>query len=159
MEETVADMLEKFLDESVLVSEMEKLAKSYPRVEHVPSMKVPRLDQEVFQALDINVRQADQSWQAVQKSVLGAMAAFESVMELAFKRSKQHAELNALDKNLMDGLNLLGYVHDTLKNQRREAIRPSLSLVYAKALTKSREKSPDWLYGGNLNDTAKRLER
>ena len=45
----VASLLERFLAEALLFSEMEKLSKKHPPVENVPIMHVQRLDPEDFQ--------------------------------------------------------------------------------------------------------------
>ena len=61
--EPVAAGIDKFLRDSWYTSEMEKLAKQYPRVHNVEGLKVPKLDVEVFQLLEQGVRNTDQSFQ------------------------------------------------------------------------------------------------
>ena len=41
------------------------IGKAYPRIENVEFMKVPRVDEEVFQTLDMRHRNVDQAIQAV----------------------------------------------------------------------------------------------
>ena len=153
-----AILLERYLEDAHLVSEMERLAKAYPRVENVEAMKVPRLDAEVFQAVEPPAKATDQGFQAIQKAVLGAMSAFAPIYNLAFKRLDKDKELNSLGQNFLDGFHLLALVHNNLSARRREALRPHISPVYAKTLTRGHSASPDWLYGGDLSETTKTCE-
>ena len=81
-------MFDHYLSEARVTSDMEKLAKAHPRIDNVSRMKVPKLDEEVYQVVDQSVRTADQLFQAIQKAVLASWAAFALVIELAVKRAK-----------------------------------------------------------------------
>ena len=158
VQEDIANLIERYLIDATLPSEMEKLAKSYPRVDNVPHMKVPKLDAEVFQVADQNMKNTDHSLQAIQKGILGGMAAFAPVVELAFKRKDSDAELDELGDNLLDGLKLLAFANNAMLTRRREVLKPHLAATYAKAMTKGQETSTDWLYGGDLVETTKQCE-
>ena len=158
VQEEVANLMEKYLVDATLASEMEKLAKSYPRVENVPHMKVPKLDAEVYQVADQNMKNVGQSLQAIQKGILGCMAAFTPVVELAFRRKNADVDLDGLGDNLFDGLKLLAFANNAVATRRREVLKPHLATTYAKAMTKGQEASPDWLYGGDLVETTKQCE-
>ena len=71
----VSELLESYLNEVAAITEIEKLAKTFPRVVNVPNMKVPKLDEEIYQAVDQTTKNLDQSFQGIQKGILGAMAA------------------------------------------------------------------------------------
>ena len=98
------DVSPKYLKETQLTTEMEKLAKDYPGISNGETMKLPRLDKEVFQAVDQKCKNLDWSLQAIQKGLLGAMAAFAPVLELAFARGSADKELAGLSRGVMDGL-------------------------------------------------------
>ena len=155
----VAGFLQRYLGETHFLAEMERLAKTYHRVENVPLMTVPRLDEELFHVIDHKVRNADQGFQAVQRGVTGALSAFAPVMALACSRGKNDPELVDLANNLVEGMQLLAYAHSAISSKRRELIRPELSPLYARPLTKSPDGGdPEWLFGGKLAETAKQCE-
>ena len=150
----VAFGLEKYLKECVYTSEMEKLAKTHPRVQNVDSMKVPRLDTEVYQVVHQKVRNFDQSLQAIQKGVVGAMSALSPLLQLAYDRAD--SDFDECGQGLWDSMQLMSFVLNGLSARRRELIKPCLAPVYAQVLTKGHETTPDWLYGGNLVETTKK---
>ena len=96
--EPVAVCIDKYLRESWYNSEMEKVSKLYPRIENVKGLKVPKLDVEVFQMLEQPVRNTDQSFQTVQKAVIGAMSALAPVLDLAIQRGDTDDDLDSLTK-------------------------------------------------------------
>ena len=110
----VAELIDGFLEEACLISEMEKLAKKYPRVNNVPRMKVQKLDAEVFQVVEQGLRNTDQTFQAIQKGVLGGMAAIAPLMGLTLMRNTGDKELNRLGSNLVDALHLLAQANNAL---------------------------------------------
>ena len=154
----VADLLDGFLAEAVLISDMEKLAKKYPRVENVARMKLQRLDPELFGVMDQTPRTTDQTFQSIQRGVLACMSALTPVLELAFTRDRADAELCGLGANVVDGLQLLSYVNNALLTRRRELLKPHLDQTYAKSMTKAHNPDSDWLYGGDLVETTKQCE-
>ena len=154
----VAALLDKLLADSIGTADMEKLAKTYPRIKNVELMKVPRLDNEVFQAVDQNLKNVDQVFQGIQKVVLGAMAALTPVLSLGWVRSNKDPELNDLSQNLLDGIRLLAHTHNALSMRRRELLKPHLAPSFARFMTKGVETSPEWLYGGDLGETTKQCE-
>ena len=156
--EEVADLLTKYLKESKASADMEKLVKAYPRPSNVDFLKVPRLDEELFQAVDQKVRNLDQSLQAIQKGVIAAMAAFAPTMDLAFSRGETDPEIGEMARQILEGFQLLAFTHNAMSAKRRDLIKPVLSPVYAKLTTKGTEISPDWLYGGDLAESTKLCE-
>ena len=158
VEEGLALLLDKYLLESQFGTDMDKLAKQYPRIANVERMKVPRLDTEVYQVIDQRVRNLDQSFQTIQKGLLAALAAMSPVASLAFERAGDDPELDELGRNLLDSLSLVSHAHNALSGKRREILRPHLAPVYAKALTKGHDTSAEWLYGGDLLTTTRKCE-
>ena len=156
--EDVAQLLEKYLNEPMPTSEMDKMAKKYPRVENISNMKVPRLDEEVYQAVDLGTRGVDHTMQGWQKGVLAAMSALTPLLDLAVERGKKDKELNRLGRNVIDALRLMSFTNNAIRIKRKEGLRPQIAPAYARTLTKAQENSPDWLYGGNINETAKQCE-
>ena len=94
----VAQLLDRYLKEAHYVSEMEKLAKQYPRIENVEWMKVPRLDDEVFQAIDQRFRNVDQGFQSIQWAVMSAMAALGPVFLLVGSSGGKDPELDEISR-------------------------------------------------------------
>ena len=159
VEEGVADVLKSFLEDTQFPGELERLAKTFHRVENVPQMTVPRIDEEVYQVVDHKVKNNDQSLQAIQKGVTGTLAAFTPILALAFTRGQSDPELVELSTNLVEGIRLLAFTHSAISAKRRDLIRPHLSPIYGKALSKVPEgAAPEWLFGGKLGDTAKQCE-
>ena len=154
----VAFGMEKYLKDSWFVSEMDKMSKLYPRVENVKSMKVPKLDTEVFQLLSQDVRNTDQSFQSIQKALLSSMSALAPVFDLAVKRGNEDNDLDLLTQNVMNAMQLLAYAHNGLSTRRKEILKPCLAPAYAKVLTKGHDTTPDWLFGGDLLETTKKCE-
>ena len=155
----VAVLLDKYLREATLPSEFEKLTKAHPRIGNVESMKVPRLEEEIFHAVDQRFRNQDMAFQGIQKGVLAAMATFAPLLDLTLARKDQDPELDDLGETTMEGFKLLAHVHNQISNKRKELLRPQISPIYAKALSKgSEELSQDWLFGGNLEETTKQCD-
>ena len=155
MNTEVASLLERYLKEATVLADMEKLAKSYPRIDNVDNMKAPRLEEEVYQAVEQRVRNTDMALQGIQRGVLAAMSAFAPVLDLtcARARSKEDKELDALGNDMMNGLKLLAHVHNALSSKRREFLKPQLDPAYAKALSKTQDSpTQEWLYGGDLEE-------
>ena len=139
-------------------SDMDKLAKQYPRIENVEWLKVPRLDEEVFQVVDQRFRVADQGMQAIQRALMASMSALTRVVELGFQRGEEDPELDELGKSVLDSLQLQAHAHHALLSKRKELLKPELAPMYAKELSKGHSVSPDWLYGGELVDATKKCE-
>ena len=154
----LALIFNKILKDSVFTSEMEKLAKSYPRIENIEHMQVPKLDTEVFDVIDQNIRNRDQSLQGIQKAIMAAVTAMAPTIKLAYERADTDEELNLLGRQLGESVKLLGYASNAISTKRRDLIKPVLSPVYAKALTKSHDTNPEWLFGGDLVTTTKKCE-
>ena len=154
----LARVLESYLKDSTAVADMDKLAKQYPRVENVEGMKVPKLDEEVFQVVDQRHKTLDQNFQGIQKAILGSMSALADIMDLGFRRGVTDPELDALGRNLMDSMQLHAFAHNALSGRRRELLRPQLSPAYAKEMTKGQTASAEWLYGGELADATKKCD-
>ena len=156
--ENVASLLERYLKDCTAAGEMDKLAKKHPRIENIVNMKTPRLDQEVFQVIDQNLKNADQAYQGIQRGILGAMGAFIPVLELVFQRKTADPELDKLGEGVLEGLQLLAHANNAVGAKRRDYLKPHLAPTYAKTMSKGQAESPDWLYGGNLVETAKQCE-
>ena len=158
VETKVAQLLDRYLKDAVLISEMEKAAKKYPRIDNCLRMKVPRLDAEVFQVVEQPVRTNDQNMQGIQRGIQAAMAAIAPVLDLVFQRKMDDPELDNLGTNVMNGLQLMAFASNAVAMKRREMLKPHLSPLYAKAMTKTQEESVEWLYGGDLSETTKQCE-
>ena len=154
----IAFGVDKYLKECVYTSEMEKLSKQYHRVENVKSMKVPRLDTEVYQVVHQNIRNTDQSLQTIQKAIMSSIAALAPLLELGFERADSDKELDECSRGLWDSVQLMSHALNGISSRRRELIKPSLAPIYARILTKGHETTPEWLYGGNLVETTKKCE-
>ena len=151
-------MLDCYLKEWVSRVEMDKIAKSYPHIENVEWMKVPRMGEELFHIVDMRVRTADQSLQVVQRVLMASMAALGAVFELGYRRGLADTELDELGQNVMDSLQLQAPAHNALLNKRKELLRPELSPLYVKEWSKGLTSSLNWLYGGYSEWAAKKCE-
>ena len=158
MSEEIAFGLNKYMEECVYTSDMEKLSKQYHRVENVKAMKVPRLDTEVYQVVHQDVRNNDQGLQTVQKAIVSSIAALAPLLELGFDRADGDKELDECSRGLWDSLQLMSFALNGISTRRRELIKPSLAPIYARVLTKGHETTPEWLYGGNLIETTRKCE-
>ena len=154
----VALGIDKFLKESWFVSEMEKVAKLYPRVENIDSLKVPKLDSEVYQVVDQSVRNMDQSLQTVQKSVIASISALAPLLDLAIARGDTDEELDPLTQNLIHSMQMLSFTVNGLSARRKDILKPYLDPAYARVLTKGHDTTSEWLYGGDLLATTKRCD-
>ena len=158
MSPEVAFGVDKYLKECHYTSEMEKLSKQYHRVENVKSMRVPRLDTEVYQVIEQKIRNNDQNLQSVQKAIVSSISALAPLLELGFERADGDKELDECSQGLWDSIQLMSFALNGISARRRELIKPSLAPIYARVLTNGHETTPDWLYGGNLVETTKKCE-
>ena len=156
--EDLAVVLNKILSESIYPADMDKLTKIHPRVENVEFMKVPRLDSEIYEAIDQKVRNFDQGIQNIQKAIMGAVSAFAPILRLVYERQETDQELNSLGRQLGEGVKLLGYASNNLSVKRRELIKPNIDAKYAKTLSKGHDANPEWLFGGDLVNTTRKCE-
>ena len=154
----VAVGIDKYLKDSWYTTEMDKLAKQYPRVENIDHLKVPKLDTEVYQLVEQHVRNNDQSMQGVQKALIAGLSALAPVLDLAINRGNKDAELDPLTKNIMNGIQLVSYAVNGISSRRKEMLKPCLAPAYARVLTKGHDTTPDWLFGGDLLTTTKKCE-
>ena len=120
----------------------------------------PRLDAEIFSAVDQNVRLGDVALQSVQKAVVAALSAMAPVGSLLIERGSSDKELDDLSSNIMDALHILVLASNAISARRREQLRPHMQHTYAKHLVKTPEGegSAKWLFGGNISEAARRCE-
>ena len=137
--EPVAAGFDKFLRDSWYTSEMDKLSKLYPRIENMAGLKVPKLDMEVYQLVDQNVRNTDQSFQTIQRALIAGFTALAPILDLAFQRGNKDAELDPLTKNLLHGMQLLLFGSNAISTRRKEVLKPCLAPAYARVLTKGHD--------------------
>ena len=152
-----ATILDDYLEETKVAGEMEKLAKEYPRIRNIEKLVVPRLDSELFTAVDQNARAADVTLQNVQKGIVGAISALAPIGSLMAERGNSDPELEAFCKNMMDGLHLLILANNSVSGRRREQLKPLLQHTY-RNLGKNQDASPEWLFGGNLSESTRKCE-
>ena len=154
----LAATLNDLFEETKAVTEVEKLAKEYPRVENLEKQVVPRLDSEIFMAVDQATRTADVGLQALQKGVIAAISAMAPIGSLMLERGEDDTELDTLSSNMADGMKLVALTAGGLSQRRRDILRPKMDLTYAKALGKVSGGSPKWLFGGNLSEETRKCE-
>ena len=158
LDDELALVLNRILADAIYPTDMDKLSKSYPRIENVEYMKVPKLDTEIYEAIDQKVRNFDQSLQSIQKAIMAAVSAIAPTLRLVYTRQESDDELNGLGRQLGESVKLLGYAANNLSSKRRELIKPCLAPKYAKTLSKGNDSNPEWLFGGDLMTTTKRCE-
>ena len=158
LDDELAVVVNKILSEAIYPTDMDKLSKAYPRIENVEFMKVPKLDSEIYDAIDQKVRNFDQSLQNIQKAIMSAVSAIAPTLRLVYNRQETDQELNGVGRQLGESIKLLGYATNNLSTKRRELIKPSLDPKYAKTMSKVQDSSPDWLFGGDLVTTTRKCE-
>ena len=156
--ETLAGTINDFYLESKVTTELEKLSKDYPRIKNIPKVRVAKLDAELFTAIDHNTRQNDVALQNLQRGLVSAIAAMAPVAAIFLERGEADSELEKMSDNVLDAMQMVAMVDMGLSSRRRELIRPSMQQTYARTLAKGLTGSPEWLYGGNLSQEAKKCE-
>ena len=92
LDQDLAGLLDRYLKDDTSVAEMENFAKSYLRVGNSEWMKVPRLDEEVFQLLDLKHRGTDQAIQGIQRALMASKSALSAVLQLGFKKGVRRTQ-------------------------------------------------------------------
>ena len=92
LDQDLAGLLDRYLKDDTSVAEMENFAKSYLRVGNGEWMKVPRLDEEVFQLLDLKHRGTDQAIQGIQRALMASKSALSAVLQLGFKKGVRRTQ-------------------------------------------------------------------
>ena len=156
--ETLAHVINSFFEETKTAGELERLAKDYPRVKNAEKMVVPKLEPELFSAVDQASRATDIALQNIQKGIVSALSAMAPVGSVMLDRGKADQELDELSGNLLDSFNMLALASQAVSSRRRENLKPLMQATYAKALAKPQEGSPLWLYGGNLSESTRKCE-
>ena len=154
----LAHIVNGFFEETKAAGDLERLAKEYPQVKNMPKQLVPKLDPELFTALDPQVRAVDVALQNIQKGVVAAISAMAPIGSLMLQRGESDKELDDLSGNMLDSMRLLALTSKGMEHRRREALKPSLQHTYAKVLGKPQEGDPQWLYGGNLSEATRKCE-
>ena len=154
----LAKVINDFFEEAKTAGEMKRLSKLYPRIENVEGQVVPKLDQEIFTAIDQQVRGADVVMQNIQKGLVAAISAMAPVGTLLISRGDSDPELEALSAHVFYAFHLVALATNALSTKRRDQMRPCLQQTYAKAMAKGPEGASKWLFGGNLSETARKCE-
>ena len=144
----LAGVFDGFFEDTRPGAELERLCKAYPRVKNLENQVVPKLDTELFTAIDHLARTADVSMQTLQKGVVAAISALAPVTALILSRGETDEELDELSGNALEALQLLALTSVAMSNRRRELLKPYLQHTYARALTRAPEGVSQWLYGG-----------
>ena len=87
------------------------------------------------------------------------MAALGPILDLTFAWSKSDGELDSLGSNQLTALQFLAHVHNAMSARRRELLKPQISPIYARVLTRNHETSQQWLFGGDLEEATKKCDR
>ena len=156
--ETLAAIVNAFFEETKVAGELEKLTKEYPQVKNMDKQLVPKLDAELFTAIDPQVRAVDVALQGIQKGVVAAVSAMAPIGSLMLERGNTDKELDELSGNMLDAMHILALTSKGLEHRRRETLKPNMQQTYAKALGKAHEGDPQWLYGGNLSEATRKCE-
>ena len=152
--ETMATIVDGFFEETKVLSEMERLAKDYPRIKNLKNLRVAKLEPELFGAVDQPTRGADIALQNIQKGIVASMSALAPLGA----HMLENGDLEQFSANIGDALQLLALANKALTLKRREQLKPVMQATYAKALTRPLEGDPQWLFGGNLSELAKQCE-
>ena len=86
------------------------------------------------------------------------MAALGPILDLTFAWSKSDGELDSLGSNQLTALQFLAHVHNAMSARRRELLKPQISPIYARVLTRNQETSQQWLFGGDLEEATKKCD-
>ena len=154
----MAGIVNDFAEETKMTGEMEKLAKEFPPVKNLNKVMVPKLEPEIFTAIDMTVRSADVAMQNVQRALVAAISAIAPVGDFFLKRGEDDEELGTYSENLLSSIHLLVLANNALSARRREALRPNMQATYAKSLGKLQEGPSNWLFGGNLSEATRKCE-
>ena len=84
---------------------------------------VPRLDGEIFNAVDQHDRAA---LQKIQKGLVAAISAMAPVGALIISRGLEDPALEALSANVLDAFHLIALASNGSSGQRRDQMRPYL---------------------------------
>ena len=155
---TLAKIIDEFFEETKVLTELERLAKEFPKTGNITKLVVPKLDQELFGAIDQNVRTADVFIQSIQKGLTAAIAATAPIAAFMLERGDTDPELDGFSTNIVKAIQLEVLALKALSTRRREQIKPYMQNTYAKAMAKAHDGDPQWLYGGNLSETTRKCE-
>ena len=156
--DTLATIINEFAEETKVNTEMERLSKDFPRVKNLGKIQVPKLDQELFPAIDQHARNWDISMQHIQRALVSSIAAMAPLCALMLNRAEEDEELEAYSGNMVSAIHILTLANLSLSNKRREHLRLSMQHTYAKALGRPQDGSPEWLFGGNLSESTRKCE-
>ena len=88
VEEALAAVIDGFFEEPRTAGELERITKLYPRIGNVEKQLVPKLDTELFNAIDPQVRGLDVGLQNMQKGLVAAISAISAVGSLLISRGE-----------------------------------------------------------------------
>ena len=152
--EIVNDLLSNGVSEDTVQEQKEK----YCRPENCEFLKVPKVNEEIWQhALDA-IRSKDLKLQNIQKNVLSSLTVIVQLMDKT---------MTAIDKNiavsrteLLDGcsdaVSLLASASQEINVRRKELWRPELEESY-KGLCTHNKPVTNWLFGDNLPQKVKEM--
>ena len=155
---SLAKVLNELADENKVGIELEKLVKTYPKVKNLEKITVPKLETELFVAMDQTARNGDVALQNVQKAMVASISAMAPLLSVMLQRRSTDDELEKYSDNIVDAVKMLTLANKTLSVKRRESLRPYMQATYAKSLGKGKETSPEWLFGGNLSEATRQCE-
>ena len=112
----------------------------------------------MFSGMDASTKGTDAALKTLQKGVIAALAAMVPIGSLMIARGESDAQLDNLAGNALDAMKTLALVSNGLGTRRKEMIKAGMQGIYAKALPRASGGSPEWLFGGNVAETAKQCE-
>lgn len=162
----VAVLLDKMCSSKFSGKDLQEICKKYPPPVNTTRVITPKLEREVVIIIDSNpktakaVKDEDQRWVYQQQDIAAAMAAIAPIGDLMMTSAVDHPELNDLSSNFKDAMQLLSSVLSFMSKERRDKLGGAINPEHFKLFCKKLEEggSPDYLFGGNLQESTMELE-
>ena len=130
--------------------------KQYPVPENCHKLRLPKVEDLLWDQLESHTRSRDASLQNIQQTLLTAITALVRATDDLILRQQTDESLESEVTILMDSLILLGSVNVDLSIKRRELIKPDLNNEYKKLCTASGVIT-DNLFGDDLAQQVKNI--
>ena len=156
-DENLAKLIQRFFTAPKPMETLHAVVKDYKRPENLPVLQTAKLETEILAAIDNKEKATDTALSTTHKGVTAAIIALLPVAQLMLTRGKEDDALDGLSENIIDALRVLTATSVHVAGKRRENLKSAINTDYAKLLN-YRPDTPEWLFGGDLQEATRQCE-
>lgn len=160
--ETLAEFMSHQLGRAFSTQELDQSVKDYPTMKNVPLALAPDLEGEISEYTrlhrDTSLKGTEAALKSIQKGILSALNAFGPLAEVIMKQGAGNEELGEASTPVLDIIKLLANASAGISKKRRDLLIPHIDAKYKKLSKNDEDFDPAFLFGGNLQERARKVK-